>query len=295
MRYLIFGGTGTLGQATTRALLLKPETKRILVISRDELKQKQMAQTFGHDVRLKFKIADIRNRAALDRINCYHDVAFHFAALKHVDVAEDNIEECVDTNINGSFNVADYCEKNGVPNCVFSSTDKAVDPVNVYGNCKAIAERMFFRRNELQSMTRFAVYRWGNVFGSRGSAIQSFVQTLKKTGKVHVTDIEMTRFWIRIEDAVDFMLRTYPEEAPLLSPAIPPIKAASLVRVIRAVADAIGVQKYDIDLTGVRKGEKLHERLLSELTDPGVNSRDADQYTDAELAALVKESLACQS
>jgi UDP-N-acetylglucosamine 4,6-dehydratase/5-epimerase len=294
MRYVLFGGTGTLGTATAKALLLDPQTKRILVVSRDELKQKQMAQAFGHDPRLSFRICDIRNMEALRRINGYFDVAFHFAALKHVEVAEDNPEECFETNVIGSRNIADFCEEFGVPNCVFSSTDKAVDPVNVYGHCKAIAERIYFRRNEMQTHTRFAVYRWGNVFASRGAAIHAFVKALRANEAIPVTDEDMTRFWIRIEDAVAYMLSTY-ASAPLTNAAIPPIKAASLMRIIRAVADVVGVDKYEIKLTGWRKGEKLHEALVSQHLDPSFNSHDYLQYTDPELKSLVSESIACLS
>jgi len=294
VNYLLLGGTGTLGAATTNALLLRPETRRITVVSRDELKQKQMAQRFSDDVRLKFQLGDIRSYQSVLNAMQGVDVCFHFAALKHIEVVEDNPEESVRTNILGSMNVADACTAAGVPYCVFSSTDKAVDPVNVYGNCKAISERIFFRKNETQTRTKFAVYRWGNVFGSRGSAIQSFMNSLKKDGVVHVTDLDMSRFWIRIEDAVEFMLATY-DRSPTSTPSIPDIKAASLIRVIRAVANEVGVSKYEIRLTGMRKGEKLHEALLSQQEDAFFNSRDYDQYDDDELQELVGKSIRCLS
>lgn len=294
MNYLLLGGTGTLGQATTQALLTKGDTEKITIISRDELKQKQMAARFENDVRLKFQLGDIRSYQSVSSAVEDIDVCFHFAALKHIEVVEDNPEESVRTNILGSMNVADACTLWGVPYCVFSSTDKAVDPINVYGNCKAISERIFFRKNETQDRTKFAVYRWGNVFGSRGSAIQAFMHSLKKDGTVHVTDMEMSRFWIRIEDAVEFMLKTY-DKSPTSTPSIPDIKAASLVRVIRAVANEIGVSKYEIKLTGMRKGEKMHEALLTQHEDAFFNSRDYDQYDDDELQELVGESIRCLS
>lgn len=290
MNYLILGGTGTLGQELARKLLLNPRTERVTIFSRCELKQKQMQSDFGHHPLLHFRVGDIRDKESLLSACRKIDVVFHVAALKHVDVLEENPEESVKTNILGTMNVAEAAIKCGVQFVVFSSTDKAVDPINVYGMSKGISEKILLRQNEIQNETTFLVYRWGNVIGSRGSVVGRFVEDLKKFNRVYLTSLEMTRFWIRIEDAVEFMLSTYSQH-PGNEVMIPEIKSATLPQVVRVLAKITGVDHYSMQVVGVRRGEKLHEALRSEHDYDPLNSETSDAYSDEELEAIFKDTV----
>lgn len=281
MRYVILGGTGTLGRTLIRELL-KQDDVTVVCFSRDELKQKETEAQF-RDSRLSFKIGDIRDAGAVAMAMAGADVVFHVAALKHVDSMQANPEESVKTNILGTMNVAHAAVALGVPHVVFSSTDKAVSPVNVYGHCKAISEQILLNLNETQSKTRFSVYRWGNVVGSRGSAIHSFAKTLKEERKVYLTDWNMTRFWIRIEDAVRFMLETYQQSSGIM---VPIMKSAPVVDMVQAIAEIVGVPSYDVVITGMRPGEKVHESILQ-----GLSSCDGPYYPLTDLKKLVREAL----
>lgn len=287
MVYLVIGGTGTLGRALISEISKDPDAE-IRCLSRCELKQKELKAAFPK-ANLKCFIGDIKDKDSLWMPMHGVDRVFHVAALKHVDTAEDNPEETVKTNVLGTINVADIAELCGVRYCVFSSTDKAVDPINVYGMTKGISERILMRRNETQWITRYSVFRWGNVVGSRGSVIPAFAKTLREEGVAYVTHPEMTRFWIRIEDAVRFMLANY-THAPRGHVMIPDIRAASLTRMIEAIARVVGVEKYSIKEVGLRKGEKLHEVLISQHMGD-ITSASRAQIPTEELIEMVKPVL----
>lgn len=284
MKVLIAGGTGTLGRALTKRLLENEQTT-VVCLSRDELKQKEMERDFRNHPRLHFCIGDIRDRSVLDRAFVGVDTIFHVAALKHVDTLELNPEESVKTNILGTMNIADAAVAAGVKYVVFSSTDKAVAPINAYGMSKGIAEKILFQRNATQSKTRFSVYRWGNVLSSRGSVIPNFVTALKEGREVPITDFRMSRFWLRIQDAVEFMSSTY-SIASAHSPMIPPIKAAPVTEVVHALGELIGVVPMTKKVP-IRPGEKIHESLM-----PDFSSDDpAHQYVRSELKDLLRGCL----
>jgi FlaA1/EpsC-like NDP-sugar epimerase len=278
---VIVGGTGTLGKEIARQLLAEDDRTRITVLSRDELKQQDMRRDFPS---VRYMIGDIRDQGSLLRAFRGASTVFHCAALKHVDLIENNALEAVKTNVLGTQNVISAALTQRVSRVVFSSTDKAVMPINVYGNTKAIGERLVLSANEDQWVSKFRVYRWGNVVGSRGSVIHGFAKSLREEGKIRITDVEMSRFWISIEEAVSYLLHTHiqaPEEV-----MIPPMKAASVIRFAAVVAGLLGVRNYGVEVTGKRPGEKVHEMIA-----PGLSSDTAPQYTDDELVRLIEPVL----
>jgi UDP-N-acetylglucosamine 4,6-dehydratase len=293
MKVLILGGSGTLGQELTRALIKKKNTT-VTILSRDELKQVELRKKWGPHPRLKWVLGDIRDAGSIARHFRNIDTVFHVAALKHVDVLEENPEESIETNILGSTSVAQLCEVMGVKHAIFSSTDKAVDPINVYGYSKALAEKVWLSRRSKDG-PNFKVYRWGNVMGSRGSAVMSFVQSLKKDRVAYITDPKMTRYWITIRQAVEFMLSTYREPGSKI--LIPPLKAAAVKRVIDSIARVLEIPEFKLIKTGMRPGEKLHEVMTSIHQGAEESSETAPQYTDQELDALLTPILeaACPS
>lgn len=289
MKFTLVGGTGTLGNALTVRLLQDPENE-VVIFSRDELKQKQMAQRLGYQKRVNYVIGDVRDIGALCLACRGSDAIFHLAALKHVDTAEHNPVEAVKTNLLGSINVRDVALGVGATYCVLSSTDKAVDPINVYGMTKAISEQVFYRENENGSKTRFSVFRWGNVMNSRGSVLSLWEKTLKEEGKIYITDRESTRYLILIEDAVDFILKNY-QTAPTNVPCIPSIKAAPIESLATALADCMKIKSFSIVHTGLRAGEKVHERLYSlHSRYPWLDSKTSPQYSKKELKELIHKS-----
>lgn len=282
MSIVIVGGTGTLGKELAKQILWADPEAKITIFSRDELKQQEMRQTFPS---LRYVIGDIRDRSSLDPVFQGVETVFLVAALKHVDVLENNPVEGIKTNILGTINVAEAAIAAGVKHVVFSSTDKAVLPINTYGHTKAIAERYLLGLNRFQAGTKFAVYRWANVLGSRGSVIHKFLGTLTESKTICITHPDMTRFWIHIEDAVGFML-CY-EMAPKDKVMIPQMKASKVLRLAEAVAKAKGVKKYRVEVIGIRAGEKIHEQLESN-HDFCIRSDTAPQYSDEELLAMVR-------
>lgn len=283
MKIVIIGGTGTLGNCLIERLR---DTDEIVCFSRDELKQQEMKRRFP-DVR--YVIGDIRDKASLKPVLAGADSVFHVAALKHVDVLEANPTEAIKTNILGTINVAEAAIEAKVPYVVFSSTDKAVLPINTYGMTKATSERYLLNLNSQQDTTKFSVFRWGNVMGSRGSVVHVFAQSLKTESMVRVTDPRMTRFWIHIEDAVDFMLKNY-EFAPRYDVMIPEMRAANVLDLAHATANVVGVPRYQIHTCGIRPGEKIHEVLHSS-HDYCLRSDTADKYSLDELQAMVERAL----
>jgi UDP-N-acetylglucosamine 4,6-dehydratase len=256
---LVTGGTGSFGKAFIRYALDNLDPARLVIFSRDELKQYELRGMFDHDSRLRFFIGDIRDRSRLTRAMHNVDYVVHAAALKQVDTAEYNPFEYVQTNIIGSQNVIEACIDSGVKRVVALSTDKASSPINLYGATKLAADKLFISGNHYAAAydTRFCVVRYGNVMGSRGSVIP-FFKRLADAGKpLPITDARMTRFWISLPAAVEFVVDSFDlmVGGELYVPRIASIKVVDL-----AEAVAPGAETYEI---GVRPGEKLHEEMIA--------------------------------
>jgi UDP-N-acetylglucosamine 4,6-dehydratase len=257
---LVTGGTGSFGKAFIRRLLEDGAARRIAIFSRDELKQYEVRQMFGGDPRLRWFIGDVRDSSRLRRAMDGIDYVVHAAALKQVDTAEYNPFECIQTNIIGSQNVIDASIDAGVKRVVALSTDKASSPINLYGATKLCADKLFVAGNHYAagSETRFAVVRYGNVVGSRGSVVP-FFKKLASEGvtTLPITDTRMTRFWITLPQAVQFVLSAFDRMngGELYVPRIPSMRITDLAQVI--VPDA------EINVIGIRPGEKLHEEMIS--------------------------------
>ena len=256
---LITGGTGSLGVSLVERLLRENSARRIAIFSRDELKQSQLKSYFQDDKRLRWFLGDIRDLDRLKRALHGVDYVIHAAALKQVDTGEYNPMEFIKTNVLGSQNVIDACIDSGVRKIVALSTDKASSPINLYGATKLTADKLFVAANNYSFAygSLFSVVRYGNVMGSRGSVIP-FFQKLAKDGKpLPITDIRMTRFWISLEQAVDFVLDSFElmSGGELFVPKIPSMKLIDL-------ANAIAPDSEKIEI-GMRPGEKLHEEMIS--------------------------------
>ncbi len=253
---LITGGTGSFGNAFVKFLLRNSEAKKIIIFSRDELKQFHMQKEF-YDKRLRFFIGDVRDLPRLQRAFAGVDIVVHAAALKQVPALEYNPMEAVKTNIIGSQNVIEAAMDQKVSEALLISTDKAAYPINLYGSTKLCAEKLFIAANIYSGgTTKFGAVRYGNVIGSRGSIVEMIMKN--KSSKVQITDLEMTRFWINLEQTsllVAFALEQM-EGGELIIPKIPSMK---LVDLFDAVAP--GAEK---EVIGIRPGEKLHEILLTE-------------------------------
>ncbi len=256
---LITGGTGSFGKAFLQQVLETRNPERVVIFSRDELKQYDMRQIWGDDPRVRFFIGDIRDR---DRLRmAMHGVEYvvHAAALKQVDTAEYNPMEYVKTNILGSENVIQASLEAGVKKVVALSTDKASSPVNLYGATKLTADKLFISSNHyaMAGGTRFSVVRYGNVMGSRGSVIPFFRSIAAEGKPLPITDLRMTRFWITLPQAVEFVMSSFNDMngGELYVPRIPSMKVTDL-----AEAVAPGNELVEI---GIRPGEKLHEEMIS--------------------------------
>ena len=255
----ITGGTGSFGKAFLTKVLADHNPARVAVYSRDELKQYEMREKYGADERVRFFIGDIRDR---DRLNlALHGVDYvvHAAALKQVDTAEYNPMEYVKTNILGSENVMLASIDAGVKKVVALSTDKASSPVNLYGATKLTADKLFISSNHYSYArgTKFAVVRYGNVMGSRGSVIPFFRRLAEQGEPLPITDLRMTRFWITLPQAVDFVVGAFEDMdgGELYVPRIPSMKVTDLAEAIVPGAELVEV--------GIRPGEKLHEEMIS--------------------------------
>jgi len=253
---LVTGGTGSFGQRFVKRILKDFHPKKVIVFSRDELKQFEMNRMFSDD-RLRFFIGDVRDYSRLRRAFDGVDIVIHAAALKQVPTCEYNPFEAVKTNIMGAQNVINASIDSGVSKVVALSTDKAVNPVNLYGATKLVHEKLFVNGNAYSGKhpTRFSVVRYGNVMGSRGSVVPLFVQQ-KKSGVLSVTDERMTRFWITLDQGVDFVLQALKnmKGAEIFVPKIPSMRVIDLARVVSP--------KAKIKIMGIRPGEKLHEVLI---------------------------------
>lgn len=278
MKHLIIGGTGTLGRAVVKELLTKDPATPIAILSRGELEQQKMRAAWPD---LHYIIGDVKDRQSLAPAMRGVGCVYHFAALKHVDVVEANPMEAVRTNIEGTRNVATAALEAGVRHLVFSSTDKAVLPINTYGMTKAIAESYLL---SLEGFESNVVYRWGNVVGSRGSAIPIFVRQILEGKPVTLTHAEMTRFWIRIETAARFVVDTSTVAGPK-EVRIPVMGAAKVIDVIETIGEILGRVPH-IEIIGIRPGEKIHECLHTS-HEYCLNSNTATQYSRDELRALL--------
>jgi UDP-N-acetylglucosamine 4,6-dehydratase len=257
---LITGGTGSLGKALTAELLAHHDVARLVILSRDELKQFEMRQLFGEDQRLRWFLGDVRDVGRLRRAMHGIDYVIHAAALKQVDTAEYNPFEFVETNVRGSQNVIEASIDAGVRRVVALSTDKASSPINLYGATKLAADRMFIASNHYAAAypTRFAVVRYGNVSGSRGSIVPKW-RDLAAAGKpLPITDRRMTRFWITLPQAVEFVLTSFEvmSGGELYVPRIPSVRITDLAEAVAPGAETVEI--------GIRPGEKLHEEMIAE-------------------------------
>lgn len=255
---LITGGTGSFGRAFLKHLLRELGPKKAIVFSRDELKQHEMRVGGFSDPRLRYFIGDVRDVARLRRAMHGVDVVIHAAALKQVPACEYNPMEAVRTNVDGARNVIDAALDCGVSRVMALSTDKAVNPVNLYGATKLVAEKLFVQANAYrgEGPTRLSCVRYGNVVGSRGSVVPLFVEQ-RREGKVTVTDPRMTRFWITLNQAVRFVVSAV-ERMRGGEIFVPKIPSTGIMDLVEALAPGCEVEKI-----GIRPGEKLHEVLLS--------------------------------
>ena len=256
---LVTGGTGSFGNAFVPMTLAKYNPKKIVIYSRDEMKQWEMAKKYGNDPRVRFLIGDVRDRERLYRALDDIEYVVHAAATKIVPTAEYNPFECVKTNINGAMNLIDACIDKKVKRVVALSTDKASSPVNLYGATKLASDKLFVSGNSYAGGhdTRFAVVRYGNVMGSRGSVIPFFL-SIKDKGVLPITDERMTRFMISLEQGVELVWHAFNdmEGGEIYVKKIPSMKVTDLAQAIAPEAK--------LEFVGIRPGEKLHEQMIGE-------------------------------
>jgi UDP-N-acetylglucosamine 4,6-dehydratase len=268
---LITGGTGSFGKQYVRTLLQRYTPKKIIIFSRDELKQYEMQQEFPQEC-MRFFIGDVRDRERLLMAMRGVDYVIHAAALKQVPAAAYNPMECIKTNVHGAENVIQAALECNVRRVIALSTDKAANPINLYGATKLCSDKLFVAANNLvgDRLTRFAVVRYGNVVGSRGSVVPFFAGLVKKrTENLPITDPRMTRFWISLQQGVDFVLKNFERMSggEVFVPKIPSIRITDL-----AEAMAPGTP---INIVGIRPGEKLHEVMC-----PHDDSHLTVEFTD---------------
>ena len=262
-KILITGGTGSLGQALTTRLLEK-NVDTIRIFSRNESDQIKMESVFNNS-KLRFLLGDIRDKERLVRATEDIDIVFHAAALKHVPKIEYNPFEAIKTNVIGSQNVIDACLTNNVKKAICVGTDKAVSPLNTYGATKLLMEKLFVTANNytnpIKHRTKFIAFRYGNVLGSSGSVIPIFIDQIKQKQKVTITDPEMTRFSITMDEALDFILNatTYGKGSEIF---VPKMRSYNIMDVVNSLQNLIG--NYGQEVVGIRPGEKLHEVLINE-------------------------------
>ena len=268
---LITGGTGSFGKQLTKTILERYEPKKVIIYSRDELKQFEMNQVFNQPC-MRYFIGDVRDRDRLTMAMRDVDYVIHAAALKQVPAAEYNPMECIKTNVYGAENVIQAALANKVQKVIALSTDKAANPINLYGASKLASDKLFVAANNIagQDPTRFSVVRYGNVVGSRGSVVPFFKHLIQNgTDHLPITDERMTRFWITLQQGVDFVLKGFErmQGGELFVPMIPSVRIVDL-----ATAMAPDLPQKII---GIRPGEKLHEVMC-----PGDDSHLTLKFTD---------------
>lgn len=258
---LITGGTGSFGNAFTEYVLTHYEPKKIIIYSRDEFKQFQMASKFvTHKDKLRFFIGDVRDRERLYRALYGVDYVVHAAALKQVPACEYNPMEAVKTNINGAMNIVDAALDCGVKRVVALSTDKAVNPINLYGGTKLVSDKLFIAANAYSGKrdVRFSIVRYGNVAGSRGSVIPFFRKIIEQGGNIlPITDYRMTRFWISLNEGVQLVIKAL-DEARGGETFISKIPSFRITDLAKAIAPNCKTEEV-----GIREGEKLHEVMVT--------------------------------
>ncbi|MDK8263505.1 UDP-N-acetylglucosamine 4,6-dehydratase (inverting) [Pseudomonas oryzihabitans] len=255
----ISGGTGSFGRAFVKRLLSDYQPKRVVVFSRDELKQYEMSQEFDAPC-MRYFLGDVRDEQRLQQAMRGIDLVVHAAALKQVPAAEYNPTECIRTNVNGAENIIAAALQNGVKKVIALSTDKAASPINLYGATKLLSDKLFVAANNIAGSrdTSFAVVRYGNVVGSRGSVLPLFRKLIAKGAEdLPITDARMTRFWITLDEGVDFVMRSFErmQGGELFVPKIP---SARIVDLATALAPDLPQRQV-----GIRPGEKLHEMMIS--------------------------------
>ena len=271
---LISGGTGSFGTAMLKTLLKIADPKKIIIFSRDELKQYEMSQRFPENkYPIRYFIGDVRDKDRVNRACVGVDIIIHAAAMKHVNAAEYNPTECIATNINGAQNIIDAAIHNEVSQVIALSTDKAANPINLYGASKLCSDKLFIAANNLvgKKVTRFSVVRYGNVAGSRGSVIPYFKSLSLNNKKVFpITDTSATRFIIELQDGVNFVLQCFIDMTggEIFIPKLASIKVIDLVK-------AFG-EEYKYKVIGLRPGEKIHEVMIPQ--EESRNSIDMKDY-----------------
>ncbi len=254
---LITGGTGSFGKQFVRTLLSRYKPKKIIIYSRDELKQFEMAQKYN-DKSMRYFIGDVRDLERLKKAMNGVDYVVHAAALKHVPIAEYNPMECIKTNVMGAQNVIDAAMAEGVKKVIALSTDKAASPINLYGASKLASDKLFVAANNLRGENdiAFSVVRYGNVLGSRGSVVPFFKKLIAEGAKeLPVTDERMTRFWITLQEGVYFVLKNFErmQGGEIFIPKIPSMKVIDMAKAL--------APDLPIKIVGIRPGEKLHELM----------------------------------
>lgn len=267
---LITGGTGSFGKKFAKKVLNNYDVNKLIIFSRGELKQAEMRSKFGNNPKLRFFIGNIRDKERVYRAFDGVDIVVHAAALKRVPECEYNPFEAIKTNVNGAQNVINAAIDKSVEKVVALSTDKAANPINLYGATKLCSDKLFTAGNSYvgDKNTRFGVVRYGNVMGSRGSVIP-FFQKQKETGTIPITDSRMTRFWITLEDGVKLVLKAINEMqgGEVFVPKIPSMKITDLAKAIAPDCKQ--------DVVGIRPGEKLHEVMI-----PRASSRHTIEFED---------------
>ena len=252
---LITGGTGSFGKQFVRTILKQYKPNKIIIYSRDELKQYEMAQKFN-DSCMRYFIGDVRDLPRLQKAMRDVDFVVHAAALKHVPIAEYNPMECIKTNVMGAQNIIDACIDNNVKNVIALSTDKAAAPANLYGASKLVSDKLFVAANNLTGTheIKFSVVRYGNVLGSRGSVVPYFKKLIEEGAtSLPITEPNMTRFWITLQEGVEFVLKNFErmQGGEIFVPKIPSMK---MIEMAKAIAPDL-----EQEIIGIRPGEKLHE------------------------------------
>lgn len=274
MRYLIVGGTGTLGKELIQRLY---DGHEIHVLSRDEHKQVQMKKVYP---KIKFILGDIRNIQDLSFPFSVYDIVFHCAALKHVDIGEANVGQFIQTNLQGTINVSQRCLEDNA-RLIFFSTDKAVLPINAYGMSKGLAEKYLQATNP-----DHITFRWGNILGSRGSIVPFFKQLIENGGQVPLTHLEMTRFWLTIHEVVDFVMSRC-QDSDIKAPLIPPVKSAKVMDLALCIGKILDKPVLFKEI-GIRPGEKIHEHLYSD-HDYCIRSDSCAQYSMDDLEVKLRQ------